>query len=257
MPADWSLLTDELREWSAAGAKPQLWLRDDDAVAPSSALDRLLALCERYETPAVLAVIPEPTGEELARRLEDLELISVAAHGWRHANHASQGQKKQELGKHRPLPEIVSELARGYAKLAALHGDKLLPMLVPPWNRIDKELLAHLHAIGFSSVSSFADNLPQGPHDDLVIVNTHLDIMDWSSRRGRDHAALVANFVSELKTSRKSDRYPVGILTHHAVHDEIAWNFLEQFFEMTALNGACEWLSGNALLKPSDRFSTA
>jgi len=257
MPADWSLLADELRNWTTEGVKPQLWLRDDDAVAPSSALDRLLALCGRYETPAVLAVIPDPTGDELANRLKDVDLIHVAAHGWRHANHASRGEKKQELGKHRPMPEILAELARGYAKLSALHGDRFLPMLVPPWNRIDEGLLAHLHTIGFSSVSSFADNLPQGTHDDLVIVNTHVDIMDWSSRRGRDHAALVASFVSELKKSRKGEPYPVGILTHHAVHDEGAWNFLDQLFEMTALNGACEWLPGDSLLKPADRPSTA
>ena len=42
MQADWSPLTKELSLWSKAGLAPQLWLRDDDAIAPSEALDRLL-----------------------------------------------------------------------------------------------------------------------------------------------------------------------------------------------------------------------
>src|SRR6187455_2517934 len=96
MQADWSLLTKELSLWSKAGLTPQLWLRDDDAVAPSQALDRLLALCDRYDTPLVLAVIPEPTGEELADHLHDNTLVSIAVHGWRHLNYAPADEKKQE-----------------------------------------------------------------------------------------------------------------------------------------------------------------
>ena len=77
MQADWSHLTRELELWSRAGRKPRLWLRDDDAVAPSLALDRLLALCERYDVPAVLAVVPEPTGVDLARRLGTADRVNV------------------------------------------------------------------------------------------------------------------------------------------------------------------------------------
>ena len=36
---------------------------------------------------------------------------------------------------------------------------------------------------------------------------------------------------------------PLGVLTHHLVHDEIAWLFLEGLFEATAGNPACRWAS--------------
>jgi hypothetical protein len=249
MQADWSLLNKELVLWANAGHKPRLWLRDDDAVSPSAALDRLLVQCERYEVPIVLAVIPEPTGQELAQRLKDIDFTRIAVHGWRHANHALPSEKKQELGAHRPMPEILSELSRGFAKLSELHRGQFLPMLVPPWNRIDAGLLPHLPDIGFRLVSSFAENLAKQSSGYPRVINTHLDIMDWATRRGRDHAELTANFAAELRKSRESGFYPVGILTHHAVHDEQAWDFLAQLLEMTALGNSCEWLTGDALLR--------
>ena len=249
MQADWSLLTRELNFWYNAGVAPRLWLRDDDAIAPSNALDRLLALCDRYQVPVVLAVIPEPTGEELARRLDDIDLASVAVHGWRHVNHAAADEKKQELGTHRPLVDIVDELSRGLSKLSALHGGKSLAMLVPPWNRMDPSLMSPLSRAGFRAVSSFADALVNHETPDLAVINTQLDIIDWSQRRGADPAELARLFVRELQKSREGGFYPVGVLTHHLAHDETAWDFLDQLLEMTALGDTSKWLSGPELLR--------
>jgi hypothetical protein len=248
MSADWSSLVSELQLWASIGERPLLWLRDDDATRPSAALDRLLSLCAGYRVPIVLAVIPEPSGSELADYLKDFELIEVAVHGWRHANHAGPGEKKQELGNHRPITEIASELERGFAKLKALHKERFLPMLVPPWNRMDSALLGYLPAIGFRLVSSYGNALAGCGNRELAIVNTDIDIMDWSSRRGRDPAALVANLANLLRKSRETDRRPIGILSHHRDHDETAWCFLDQVFEMTARDKACTWLAGNSML---------
>jgi hypothetical protein len=249
MSADWSLLATELQLWASMGEKPLLWLRDDDAIMPSAALDRLLSLCNGYRVPVVLAVIPEPSGADLANRLKDSDLISVAVHGWRHANHAGPGKKKQELGNHRPITEIVAEIERGFTKLKSLHRERFLPMLVPPWNRMDSALLGHLPAIGFRSVSSYGDALEKCGDQNLAIANTRIDIMDWSSRRGRDHAALVDSLVEQLRKSRETDRHPVGILTHHRDHDETAWRFLDQLFALTARTGAGRWLTGGSLTR--------
>jgi hypothetical protein len=248
MSADWSALASELQLWAKTGEKPSFWLRDDDATKPSAALDRLLSLCHGSRVPAVLAVIPEPSGSELADHLRAFELINVAAHGWRHTNHAGSGEKKQELGSHRPITEIVSELERGFTKLKSLHGERFLPILVPPWNRMNGALLGHLPAIGFQCVSSYGNALVGCGNRELAIVNTHIDIMDWSSRRGRDHAALITNLVLELQKSREAAYRPVGILAHHRDHDETAWSFLDQLFEMTAGDGVCTWLKGEKLL---------
>jgi hypothetical protein len=248
MPADWASLVTELQVWASMGEKPSFWLRDDDAIEPSAALDRLLSLCHLYRVPIALAVIPEPSGSELADHLKDSDLINVAVHGWRHANHAGLGEKKQELGKHRPIAEILSELERGFTKLKSLHGERFLPMLVPPWNRMDGALLEYLPAIGFRLVSSYGNALADYANRELAIVNTQVDIIDWSSRRGRDHGALVGLLVKQLRDSRETDRHPVGILAHHRDHDETALRFLDQLFAVTAGADAGRWLAGGSLM---------
>ncbi|MGG2478785.1 polysaccharide deacetylase family protein, partial [Rhizobium sp. BR5] len=59
-------LVAALDECSRRGITADLWLRDDDAVEPTAALDTLLDLCSSFSAPATLAVIPETTTEKLA-----------------------------------------------------------------------------------------------------------------------------------------------------------------------------------------------
>ncbi len=94
----WQPLLSELAGWERAGRKADFWLRDDDAVEPTAALDRLLTLTEKYGVPVALAVIPAFTGAALAKRLDEAPHAVVAVHGWSHENHAAAGEKKQELG---------------------------------------------------------------------------------------------------------------------------------------------------------------
>ena len=80
-------------------ASADFWLRDDDAVEPTVALDRLLGLTGEFAVPVTLAVIPAFTGEALARRLEAAPHAAVAVHGWSHKNHAPAGQKNRSLAR--------------------------------------------------------------------------------------------------------------------------------------------------------------
>ena len=138
-----------------------------------------------------LAVIPEPTGEELARHLRDTDLVSVAVHGWRHANHASANEKKQELGKQRPAYARSSRNWHAdYPSSQHFMAIDCCPCLVPPWNRIDANLVSAVSGAGFRAISAFADKLIELQTTDLAVINTHLDIMDWSTRRGGDHGEL-------------------------------------------------------------------
>ena len=115
---------------------------------PSSrphALDRLLALTGRHAVPVTLAVIPAHAGERRSPTGISSETgVTVAVHGWAHANHAPEDEKKQELGPHRPAAEVLAELAEAKAVIDRLFGERALPMLVPPWNRIDDALLPSL-----------------------------------------------------------------------------------------------------------------
>jgi hypothetical protein len=81
------------------------------------------------------------------------------------------------------------------------------------------------------------------------MLNTHVDIMNWHGvRGGRPHVELIAELVGELRARFDDDAEPIGILTHHLVHDATAWDFLAQLLKSTADHPAIAWKSARALL---------
>lgn len=241
----WQPLIAELARWQAAGRSADFWLRDDDAAVPTAPLDRLLALTGKFAVPATLAVIPASTGTALADHLAGASHARVAIHGWSHENHAPVGQKKQELGVHRPRQAVLGELAAAIARLNLLHGARLVPLLVPPWNRIDAGLIPDLASLGFKALSIYGPAKPAP----IRVINTNVDLMDWHGTRGcRDHAELVREIVVQLDRTLTHGGDGVGLLAHHLVHDEAAWMFLERLFEITAPHPACRWRSADEMI---------
>ena len=241
LPALARPLVDEIARRADSGRPLRLWLRDDDAVEPTAALDRLLALTEAHDIATLLAVIPAFTGAALAGRLAEEDRVHVAVHGWAHENHAGPGEKNQELGAHRPAEKVLAELRDGFARLAALHAQRFVPMLVPPWNRIAPAVVAGLPGIGFAALSVFG---PQRPAP-LAVLNTHVDIMDWRGTRGGRPAEAV---IADLVRLSRAQEGPVGLLTHHLVHDAAAWNVMALVFEATAGRPGCAWHRAGDLL---------
>lgn len=234
----------ELDRWRGAGKVARFWLRDDDAIEPTAALDRLLGLANEHGIPVTLAVIPAHTGAPLAGRVRDEPLFSVAVHGWSHANHARQGEKKQELGGHRPAADVIAELRQGRLLLSELHDERFVPLLVPPWNRIDGQLLPYLTGCGFAALSVFGPEKEMG----LPVVNTHVDVMDWhGTRGGRASAELFAEIIGRLRVMFETGG-TMGLLTHHLVHDEAVWAFLARLFTLTRRHPACEWSAVSELM---------
>jgi hypothetical protein len=242
----WRQLETELARWGSEGRVADLWLRDDDAVEPTAALERLLVLTGRWSVPVTLAVIPAHAGEALARRLSAEPAVAVAVHGWAHVNHAPAERKKEELGPHRPAEIVLAELAEAKAVIDRLFGERAVPILVPPWNRISRDLLPLLGGIGFAALSVYG-RAGEAP---LRLVNTHVDPIDWHGSRGcRDHGDLIAGLAAELRWRRETgSREPVGILTHHLIHDEAVWSFLDLLFAATAANPACRWVEVRGLM---------
>ncbi|MGE0238430.1 MAG: polysaccharide deacetylase family protein [Parvibaculaceae bacterium] len=225
----WQPVHDELDRWRDLGLAVELWLRDDDAVEPTPALDRLIALTAEFAIPVALAIIPARSGPALAVRLVAAPHVHPVIHGWSHANHAPPPEKKQELGPHRPRAVILDDLRVGLARLSGLYGERLAPMLVPPWNRIDPALLDDLPSLGFAALSAFGRKLRSLPG--LAIVNTHVDIIDSHAGNAcRDHAWLIAALARELAEARIAGGRPIGILSHHLVSDDAAFRFLRDLF---------------------------
>ncbi|MEI1248177.1 polysaccharide deacetylase family protein [Rhizobium aouanii] len=247
----WEPLRRELDRWQAAGRVARLWLRDDDAVEPTPDLETLLALTGESGVPLALAVIPGLTGEALAVRLAEEAGVAVAVHGWSHTNHAGPERKKQELGGERAAEAVLGELGEGFRLLERLHPARFLPVLVPPWNRIDAALIPALPGLGFAALSVYGRAKQDGP---MPLLNTHIDIIDWhGTRGGRSAGELVAELVAELGDRFTGSDEPIGVLSHHLVHDAAAWDFLSALFATTARHPAVRWSPASALLKAQAR----
>lgn len=235
--AAWSALMAELDHWAYAGRRLDLWLRDDDATVPSDQLDRLAALAERFAIPVLLASIPMLAQETLARRLETASLLQPCQHGAWHRNHGPPGEKKSEFGLHRPLPAILAEIAAGRARLQELFSGHVLPVFVPPWNRIHPDVAAELSGLGFIGLSCFRNFAP-GPAGGPCLVNTDIDLIDWHAGRvGRPPDDLLAEMVGLLaeRRAKPGPSQPFGLLLHHRDHDNVAWSFLTNL--LTRLSG--------------------
>ncbi|MCW1750433.1 polysaccharide deacetylase family protein [Rhizobium acaciae] len=244
----WDPLHRELDRWQAAGRVARFWLRDDDTIEPTQALETLMTLACQSEVPLTLAVIPGLTGEALAARLVEDAAVAVAVHGWSHTNHAGPERKKQELGGERPADVVLGELRQGFRLLERLHPARFLPVLVPPWNRIDAALIPALPGLGFAALSVYGRAKQGGP---VPLLNTHVDIIDWhGTRGGRSEEELVTELVAELRDRFAGSDEPVGVLAHHLVHDAAAWDFLSALFAVTGRHPAVRWSSASELLGP-------
>ena len=243
MTPDWAPLDRELTRWQAAGLTLPLWWRDDDAVAPSPALDRLSTLSAQSGLPVHLAVIPAGATDDLAR-WRPPHVIPVV-HGWAHANHAPQGEKKAEFGLHRPIRERLDDARQALTHLQDLFGPALRPLFVPPWNRIGSDMLPGLAEIGFDTLSTFTPRKAPRAAPGLAQINTHLDPIDWKGSRSlAPPDRLIAQIAAQLtdrREGRADNDEPYGILTHHLVHDDQIWQFTEEVISRLMCGPVLPW----------------
>ena len=244
---DWSDLRDELDRWRPTGRTATFWLRDDDAQAPSAALDRLLEITNR--TPVAIAVIPRGAEPRLAQALSQSG-ARVVQHGWAHANHAPEGEKSSELGPHRPRRSVIDELAAGRDRLGTIFAGRISPVLVPPWNRIDPSVVEALPGIGFKGLSTFAPRAGAVPAAGIRQANCHVDLVDWRGGRCfRGVTRCLADLVGHLtarRLGRVDSHEPTGVLTHHLVHDDGCWGFLGDLVDRVSDHAAAVWLDVDA-----------
>ena len=228
MRVDWSPLDAELAIWRAERLDLPIWWRDDDATGQTPALARLQGLAEKLAMPVHLAVIPKHADASLAAVCASGILIPVV-HGWAHENHAPAGAKKAEFCNARK--GLEEEAAAGLARLEAIFDEQLCRIFVPPWNRIDAGLTTRLADLGYLGVSTYTPRRDRWAAPGLVQINTHIDPIDWRGGGGLVPAERqIINIVNILRDRRhgNTDRAePLGLLTHHLVHDAAIWAFSE------------------------------
>ncbi|MGL4974129.1 MAG: polysaccharide deacetylase family protein, partial [Bosea sp. (in: a-proteobacteria)] len=102
-------LKAELGEWQRAGLVARIWFRDDDAMVPTMALERLIKLTRQHAIPLLLAVIPMRAEASLADRLASEAHIDIAMHGVWHRNYMPPDEKSQETPALRGMAVIAQE----------------------------------------------------------------------------------------------------------------------------------------------------
>ena len=243
MSTAWQLFFDEISRCKDAGRVVEFWWRDDDAARPDPALSRLVALAQRMSVPLALAAVPVQSRKET---FDDIgPLVSILQHGTDHANRAAVNEKKTEFAASEPPAEAIARLAACRTLLEAIAGKRFLPVLAPPWNRLPDHLALQLAAAGFRGLSQYGPRTRTEVAPGLRQVNTHVDIIAWRTGRafiGADHALSAATkHLAAKRTEAADPGEATGWLTHHAVHDEAAWAFLERLFESTCGRPTVAW----------------
>jgi predicted glycosyltransferase/peptidoglycan/xylan/chitin deacetylase (PgdA/CDA1 family) len=235
--AGFDLLRRALDGAAACGQRVPLFWRDDDATAASPALDRLIDLADAHAAPLLVAAIPADLMPSLGERLATAPGVTAAVHGFAHRNHAPPAAKAAEFGDHRPLADAAADAAAGL-RIARerLPPSALLPIFVPPWNRISADVAAILPDLGYRGLSA----VPGPDVPGLVRIDATLDPIDWRGTRSlRDPDAMLRDLAAGIA---RDPRRPVGLLTHHRVHDAAVWAFLEVLLKILAAHPATEKL---------------
>lgn len=239
----WSAFLDEIARCADGGRPVEFWWRDDDATRADAVLSRLVALAQRMSIPLALAAIPARSEPQAFQDMGPL--VSILQHGTDHANRAATGEKKTEFAAAEPVAAALARLAAGRHQLETIAGARFLPVLAPPWNRLPDPLASQLSGAGLRGLSQYGPRSRAECAPGVRQVNTHVDIIAWRTGRafvGDDQALGAATRHLAAKRMRTADAgEATGWLTHHAVHDEPAWAFLERLFESTRELPAVAW----------------
>ncbi len=253
--SQWSRLNDELDRWQAAGLTASFWWRDDDAVSDGPRLARLIALSEQFGVALGLAVIPAKLHGSLQQPVKASSRVFVLQHGYAHIDHSpAEETGAWELGLHRGLKAIMDELQQGRDTLSQTFGDKFVPVVVPPWNRIADQLPTHLAGAGYDGLSAFGDNALRHATADFAVTNCHCDPVSW--KRGGVFSGTESTLDQLLdrlafsRTSPAPGNVATGYLTHHAVMDDASWDFTEVLFDTLNRHQAARFLEADQVFSP-------
>ena len=247
----WTMLQQELDYWADSGKTATFWWRDDDAIEETPQLHALATLSQETNVPVSVAVIPARLRQSLPRYLQKRDHFIVLQHGYSHGSYAPKGVKKIELGGERSTDRIRDDLTRGRLKLDNTFGEQFIPVLVPPWNRIESRIYTLLVKAGFSGVSTMRARKSAYSHKGLLQVNTHIDPVNW--RHGREFIgeAIAIEQIYRHLVSRRSESgditEPTGVLTHHLIQNDEVWAFCRTLFEFLNRHAAVQWFNAREI----------
>ena len=244
---------ERIRQIEAKALRKLFWWRNDDAAEACPALSRLLDLAVRFDVPLHLAAIPARLDEHMAAEVWGRPQVRILQHGFTHQDHIGvAGKGASELGSERPIETRLRDLAAGWAQLHSAGLPRLLPVLVPPWNRISDDLVPHLSGRGYRMLSVFGVRQRCRGAGGLLHVNCHVDPIKWRGGArfcGEDSALTqVVDALSARRRGAVDPAEPCGFLSHHLDSDEATWAFMERFFAHTTGRRGLHWIPLESLI---------
>jgi hypothetical protein len=263
---------DEIARWRAIGERPVFWIRDDDASGVSGQLERLHSISARYDASVGLALIPGLLEAELVAFLRTKSSnFYPMCHGWKHVNHAN-ADNPCEFGNGRSHRAACLDATRALQTFLGNFTDTPA-IFVPPFNRIASPMIDALAGIGFCGLSvaprplerriarvinrfDWAPALNIARKGPLPRIDAHVDLIEWKSGSARDLAVVADVLVGQLRLRRNGFlpiQTPIGLLTHHRVHDERTWSLLESLIVLVKSGLECEFIEVGHMFRRSCR----
>ncbi len=218
-------LRTSLRQVESEGRSVKVFVRDDDVDDDEASLRQLLDLFCELETPINLEIIPGLLTDSAIATLNRHhqlrpDLFELNQHGWLHVNHESEG-RKCEFGVSRSYDRQLADIRRGQEVLQNAFGEAFSPVFTPPWNRCTEETHRALDQLGFAAISKLRGKQSVSGYNFRELSVT-LDIFRW-----KDGATMkpAEELIEEL-TFQLRELEMVGIMLHHKVMDEAAFEFV-------------------------------
>jgi hypothetical protein len=266
----WRAVVEELDEWLERGVVATFWIRDDDAVALTQPLDRLLSLANQFGVEVALAVIPAKLTNPLSTFLLSGSVpLFPMCHGWRHVNYASP-LRPSEFGLQRPLARLIDDAKCAFEEFSRRFGSQSV-IFVPPFGQITRELIGELPALGFSGVS-IGPSLAEARYSRLCSrlsysrpiwhrvkartfhYDVHLDPFDWVKNRAKSVSVISKELVGYLRARRAGfldTSSPLGLLLHHLKFDEDTWRACSDLLEVLVNHPATAWPAFRTIVNES------
>ncbi len=256
----WAEVRHELDLWADLDQTAKFWVRDDDAFEMSGQLARLDALAGRHGISVGLAIVPGKLDPGLVNYLNSgTRNFRPMCHGWKHINYGPPN-RPAEFGRDRPLSRQIEDAAAA-RQVFRQNFSGSRPIFVPPFNRISHSLIRALPTLGFAALSTIPSSLertlirlaarlawsPVASLDALSSfprIDVHIDVIDWASRTAFDAKKIADTLVQQLRGRRRAGfgaAQPIGLLTHHLVHDEAIWRACDELLDVLRPHVAVEF----------------
>lgn len=266
-------LIRELDLWQTKALVARVWWRDDDAKSSNDAFSRLMDIAEQAGIPLILAVSPGLAEDAFLLRVGGITNVSFAAHGYRHVNH-NKGSRKAEFGPDRPVDEMRQEIEELAGKFISEFPKRALAIFVPPWHVLDPRLVPDLLRVGFQVISMqhrrvlrilyrAAANMPAPnfayprPWSERTLeagiarLDCSTELLKYPSDGATANPFMFDEFLGALRLRRWGfvpAARPIGFLTHHLQHDEIAWRQLSTLVKSLAQHPAVRFILPKQLI---------